>query len=141
MMIRTIRKVLMAVISCRLITDDVLSAVFCEVEHLVNERPLTKCSSDALDEAALTSNHCLLLEGNYPSAWRPFCGGEVYRKSWKRAQNIIGSFWKRSQREYLPELQRRQKWRKDTMNYRVGDLVLVIYEQLPREQWPQALVK
>ena len=58
----------------------------------------------------------------------------MYRKSWKRAQNIVGSFWKRWQREYLPELQRRQKWMKDTSNYRIGDLVLVIDEQLPRGQ-------
>ena len=76
-MIRTIRKVLMAVIPCRSITDDVLSTVLCEVENLVNGRPLTKCSSDVLDESALTPNHFLLLEGNYPPAWRPFCGGEV----------------------------------------------------------------
>ena len=41
-MIRTIMKVLIAVIPCRLITDDVLSAVFCEVAHLFNERPLAK---------------------------------------------------------------------------------------------------
>ena len=74
---RMIRKVLMAVIPCRQITDDVLSTVFCEVENLVNGRPLTKCSSDVLDEAALTPNHLLLLEGNCPPAWRPFCGGEA----------------------------------------------------------------
>ena len=94
-MIRTIRKVLMTVVPCRLIIDDVLSTVFCEVENLVNGRPLTKCRSDVLDEAALNPNHLLLLEGNHPPAWRPFCRGEVYRKNWKRAQNIVGSFWKR----------------------------------------------
>ena len=30
---------------------------------------------------------------------------------------------------------------KDTSNYRIGDLVLVIDEQLPRGQWPLALIK
>ena len=59
----TIRKVLMAVISCRSITDDVLFTGFCEVENLVKGRPLTKCSSDVLDEAALTPNHFFAVRG------------------------------------------------------------------------------
>ena len=135
-MIRTIRKVLMAVMPSTSITDDVLSTIFCEVENLVNGRPLTKCSSDAFDEAVLTPYHFLLLESNHPPAWHPFLGGEVCRKSWKRVQNIVASFWKRWTREYLPELQRRQKWREDMPNYKKCDLnlVLVVDEQVRRGQ-------
>ena len=71
-MIRTIRKVLVAVIPNTAITDEVLSTVFCEVENLVNGRPLTKCSVDPLDQMPLTPNHFIMLEGNYPPTWTTF---------------------------------------------------------------------
>ena len=56
-MIRTIPKVLMAVIPSASMTDDVLQTTFCEVENIVNGRPLTKCSADVCDEYPLTPNH------------------------------------------------------------------------------------
>ena len=46
--------------------DDVLSTIFCEVENLVNSRPLTKCSDDSNDNRPLIPNHLLLLQGNTP---------------------------------------------------------------------------
>ena len=58
-MIRTIRKVLVALLcSCGRLTDDILCTVFCEVENIVNNRPITKCSDDVHDEP-LTPNHLL----------------------------------------------------------------------------------
>ena len=44
-------------------------------------------------------------------------------------------------KEYLPELQRRQKWVKDEPNLTVGDLVLLLDENSPRGSWPLGLAK
>ena len=62
-MIRTIRKVLMAVIPSESMTDDVLQTTFCEVENIVNERPLTKCSAVVCDESPhrTTFSYCQVL--------------------------------------------------------------------------------
>ena len=43
-------------------------------------------------------------------------------------------------REYLPELQRRTKWRGEQRDLCIGDLVLVVDEMCPRGLWPLALV-
>ena len=55
-------------------------------------------------------------------------------------QHITSQFWKRWLHEYLPELQRRQKWNEETVNINVGDLVLILDENLARGSWPLGLV-
>ena len=70
-----------------------------------------------------------------------FYDGEAYRRHWKHAQNIVKVFWKRWLREYLPELQKRQKWLGIQSNLKVGDLVLVMDENAPRGSWPLGLIQ
>ena len=48
--------------------------------------------------------------------------------------------WKRWSREYIPLLQRRQKWNNSHRNLAVGDIVLVADETTPRSCWPLARV-
>ena len=140
-MIRTIRKVLVALLQGNSrMTDDVLHTIFCEVECIVNSRPLTKCSDDINDDAPLTPNHLLLLRGNSSLSWGVIQDGETYRRRWRLAQQIASQFWRRWLREYLPELQRRQKWHKKLPNIQVGDLVLIADENSPRGNWPLGLV-
>ena len=45
-------------------------------------------------------------------------------------------FWKRWLREYLPTLQERSKWLKRHRCLTVGDLVLVVDENVHRGKWP-----
>ena len=44
-------------------------------------------------------------------------------------------FWKRWMREYLPELQVRQKWSRVSRNFVPGDIVLLVDETAPRNSW------
>ena len=59
--IRTVRKVLNAVLKEQALDDEGLSTLMCEVEAIVNSRPITKSSDDPSDCEALTPNHLLLL--------------------------------------------------------------------------------
>ena len=46
-MIRTVRRILVALLNSNTrLTDEILHTVFCEVECIVNSRPITKCSDD-----------------------------------------------------------------------------------------------
>ena len=45
------------------------------------------------------------------------------------------------ERLYLPTLQERHKWSAVERNVRVGDLVLLLDENTPRNLWPLAIVK
>ena len=126
-MIRTIRQILVALLTPNArLSDDVLNTIMCEIENLINSRPLTKCSEDVDDDAPLTPNHILLLRGNYSYPW--WCTTQVadtYRRRWKHVQHVVEQFWRRWIREYLPELNRRQIWLNPLPNVKPGDLVLI----------------
>ena len=136
-MIRTMRRVLFAILnSSTRLTDDVLTTVFCEAENIINSRPITKCSDDANDLEPLTPNHLLVLKGNYSYPWTNPNEGNLYQRKWRAVQCYVNTFWKRWLREYLPDLQRRQKWQDVKPNIRIGDMVLLIDDNAPRGAWP-----
>ena len=139
--IRTIRKVLLALLtSSPRMTDDVLHTVLCEVESIINSRPITKSSDDINDDRVLTPNHLLLIRGNMPLPWGDFQLGETYRKQWKYVQHITTQFWRQWLRAYLPQLQMRPKWVNTERNLRNGDIVLLMDENTPRGAWPLGLI-
>ena len=57
--IRTVRKVLSGLLKEEVLEDEGLQMFFCEVELIINGRPLTKVFDDATEVAALTPNHLL----------------------------------------------------------------------------------
>jgi hypothetical protein len=141
-MIRTIRKVLRAILGGKvLLTDEILATLFCEVESIVNSRPLTKVSDDVSDPAPLTPNHLLILKEGPCKPPGNFGTIDMYKRRWRHVQHLANQFWKKWVRFYLPELQIRHKWTKVKSNVSVGDLVLVMEENTPRNVWPLALIE
>ena len=59
--IRTVRKFVKALLRQQVLDDESLNKLMCEVESIVNGRPITKVSDDPRDLNALTPNHLLLL--------------------------------------------------------------------------------
>jgi hypothetical protein len=142
--IRTVRKVLtgMLVIPASGIckSDDVLSTLFCEVEAIVNGRPITKVSDNIEDATALTPNHLLLLREGPRMPLGKFVPQDAYKQKWRQVQYLADVFWTRWLQEYLPELDRRCKWLSVKRNFCVGDLVLILSENTPRSLWPLGLI-
>ena len=140
-MIRTVRKVLTGMLTdkCRL-TDDILNTLFAEVEGIINHRPLTKVSDDVADDRALTPSHLLMVRSSPQISPGNFTQGDMYRRRWRYTQHLADVFWRRYLNEYLPELQRRNKWQNMKRNLKVGDLVLIMHENTPRRLWPLGLV-
>ena len=136
-MIRTIRKVMSAILSQRSrLTDEVLETLFCEVESIVNSRPLTKISDDIEDSNPLTPNHLLLLKEGPIFPPGRFTEGDMYRRRWRYVQFLADQLLRKWIREYIPELQKRNKWDKLEENLKIGDLVLITEENTPRGLWP-----
>ena len=134
--IRSVRKVFNAVLKEQTLTDESLQTLMCEVEAVINSRPLTTVSSDPKDLEPLTPNH--LLQLREPSTVPPgeFSQSDIYsRKRWRQVQYLSDVFWRRWIREYLPCLQERQKWFHQQRNVSVGDIVLVVDEHSPRKSW------
>jgi hypothetical protein len=52
----------------------------------------------------------------------------------------VEQFWRRWVAEYLTTLRQRSKWIETQRSLRIGDLVLIVDNNLPRRMWPLARV-
>ncbi|XP_033728153.1 uncharacterized protein LOC117317452 [Pecten maximus] len=136
-LIRSVRQVLYSVMHEQnaKLDDEGLQTLFCEVEAILNGRPLTEASDNVTDLRVLTPNHLLLLQ---PGEYFPpgtFVATDNYaRRRWRQIQYLSDIFWNRWTKEYLPLLQGRQKWMKKRRNMQTGDLVLIA-DSTPRHAW------
>ena len=101
----------------------------------------TQTSDDPKDLEALTPSHILLLKSNSSI---PFCVSQrtdcYSKRRWRQAQYLASVFWLRWVREYLPCLQKRQKWFRVKRNLQEDDIVMLIDKNVSRGQWPLARV-
>ncbi len=135
-LIRMVRKVLSSVLTQQTLDDEGLHTVLCEVEAILNNRPITKMSEDPNDLEPLTPNHLLTMKRKpvYPPGL--FEKSDQYvKRRWKQVQYLSDLFWKRWIKEYLPLLQERQKWTKERRNLVLGDIVLLADSSAPRNSW------
>lgn len=139
-MVQTVKRVLSAVLCKARLNDETLSTVLCEVENIVNSRPITKVSADCTDPVALTPNSMLILQCGPAPVMGRFEEADLYRKRWRQVQYVADCFWSRWTKEYLPLLQKVNKWHNVQVNLKVNDLVLVVDECTPRGLWPMGIV-
>ena len=78
--IRSIRKILRALLGQQLVSDEMLRTLTSEVEGILNGRPLTPVSRDPKDLDPLTPNHLLLLRANPNLPPGVFNTEEMYSK-------------------------------------------------------------
>ena len=145
--IRTVRNVLAALLeeSGTHLDDESFRTLMKEVQnYIVNSRPLTVNNMASPDfPEPLTPNHLLTMKTKVlmppPGV---FQREDLYSKRrWRRVQHLADVFWNRWKKEYLLTLQQRQKWTKPCRNLKVGDVVLVKNDNLPRIQWKLARVE
>lgn len=142
--IRTTRKVLTVLLhehGTRL-DDESFRTLLCEVQAIINSRPLTFASSDPDDFNPLSPSNILTMKTSVilppPGV---FQRADVYlRRRWRRVQYLANLFWTRWKREYLLTLQQRPKWNSPRRNLAVGDVVLVKDDHSPRNIWPMGRV-
>ena len=51
-------------------------------------------------------------------------------------QQLLGQFWKRWRKEFLPSLNVRKKWFHPRHNLKEGDVVLIVEPNASRGEWP-----
>ena len=130
------RKVLNSVLKQQVLDDDGLHTLLCEVESIINDRPITKISDDPNDLEPLTPNHLLLMRKQPDFPPGVFKKDDVYaRRRWKQIQYLADLFWRRWTLEYLPLLQERQRWSRLKRNFEIGDIVLIVDSNAPRNSW------
>jgi hypothetical protein len=117
-------------------TEDFLNQLV-KVENKLNNRQLTYVSSDPNENESITPNHLLFGQRGHVSSPEVFSSkDEISRKQWSIAQYYIDAFWNRWLQEYIPTLQTRSKWTKQSTNFKIDDIVKITGENLKRGEWP-----
>ena len=130
-MIKSAKKAIKAILGDADVFDEELHTAICGAERLLHSRPITFVSSDPNDLSPLTPNHFLVGQVGGKFAPEALDREEVFNpwKRWHRVQQLLGQFWKRWRKEFLPSLNARKKWFHPKHNLKEGDVV-------SRGDWP-----
>ena len=141
-LIKSAKKAIKAILGDADVTDEELHTAICGAERLLNSRPITYVSSDPNDSSLLTPRHFLVGEIGGPFAPEALDHEQTYnpRKRWHRVQQLLGQFWKRWRKEFLPNLNIRKKWFHPRHNLKEGDVVLIVEPNTSRGEWPLSRV-
>ncbi|XP_028398996.1 uncharacterized protein LOC114522501 [Dendronephthya gigantea] len=139
-MVKQTKSALKVIVGQQTLSWNEMSTVFAEVQCLVNSRPLGYPSDDANDLQPLTPNHFILGRATVDIPQGPFTEVKNNRKRFEYTQSLVQQFWTRFQREYLQTLMRRTKWKRKERQFKCGDIVLVVDDNLARGKWNLARV-
>lgn len=132
------------VVGTQVQTYDEMHTLLCQIEAVLNSRPLCvdPVSADSSDPLPLSAAHFLVggpLTAIPDVSLTEEMPGRLSR--WRWVQQCVQHFWKRWSREYLHEIQQQGKWYKDRGSpICVGDIVVVCDDNLPPLQWKLARV-
>lgn len=132
--IRTVRKVLNAILKEQTLDDELLSALFCEVAAIINGRPLTTVSDDPNDECPLTPNYLLLLRGSAVLPPPPVLLKAVI--SMASAGGMYNIWLTNFRRGGFASAYLRRSGCRPKRNVKCGDLRLIADENTPSKRWP-----
>ena len=144
--IRTVRAILQGLLRTHgaMLTDESLHTLLVECECIINSRPLSvENISDPASENPLTPMMLLTMKTKVvPPPPGEFEKSSLYvRKRWKQVQHIANAFWNRWKKEYLQNLQTRQKWVTGGRNFEKGDVVLIKDEDIVRNRWKMGRIE
>lgn len=120
----------------RQFTFEALNTLLIEVEAVLNSRPLYAMSDDPGDLTVLTPAHFLIGEPIVRPLGRDVSEVPDNRlKLWAQMQKMSEVFWKSWQHDYLNTLQQRYKWADRKANLNVGDMVIIVQENISPAYW------
>jgi len=119
------------------LTYEELNTLFVRIEAILNSRPLTPLSTDPSDMSVLTPGHFLIGNSLCAIPDRDETATPPNRLSrWRRVTQLSQQLWSRWSRDYLSQLQARNKWCKSQgPSIQVGTVVLIRDDNLPPLQW------
>ena len=139
-LVRSVKTILQGLLekeTKKLLSDEGLYTLLCEVECILNDRPISMNPTGLDDAPALTPNMLLTFQRRTITSLENYDPKEAYsQRWWRHVQHLASVFWRRFVAEYVPTLQNRPKWRRSQPSIKLGDIVLVSDINLPRGEWP-----
>lgn len=114
-----------------------LTTLLCQVEAVLNSRPLCKLNDVPSDMCYLTPGHFLIGRSltsipQLPELSFPYS----YRARWRNVQGLYQKFWSEWSSAYLLALQGRQKWCKaGPWSPSINEVVILKEDNLPPLVW------
>lgn len=134
--VKSIKKHLKHVLSMAHLDYEEMNTVLVQIEAILNSRPLTPISSDPSDLVPLTPAHFLIGRTLTMLPAPQVEQAPLHTLSrYKRIQLLKTHFWNRFYKEYVSELQIRNKWTTNRGQPQPGDMVLVKDDRLPPNRW------
>lgn len=135
--VRSMKTHLYRTIGSQLLTFEELSTVLCQIEAVLNSRPIVPLANSASLADAVTPGHFLI---GRPLTSIPDEMAEPtkldYTHRWRLITQLWNSFWLRWSEENLRHLQRRNKWQRSTRSFQINDIVLLRDETTSPLSWP-----
>ncbi|XP_045446530.1 uncharacterized protein LOC123654679 [Melitaea cinxia] len=135
--IKSFKTHLFRVIGSQILTYEELLTVLCQIEAILNSRPLGILSEDPAEPLPLTPAHFL---NTTPLAYLPSPNVEKDKPNllsrFMLLDGLVCSYWRRWSDEYLHSLQIRQKWNTDVPKVYKRMIVLIMRDNSPPLHWP-----
>ena len=124
--IKSVKYHIHRVVGNQIMTFEEFSTLLCQIEAILNSRPLTTISSDPNDPLPLTPGHFLT---SSPLMSIPtdenVLKSQGLRQRWNLIQNLQNAFWERWHKEYLHTLIQRSKWSKQVSKVELNTVVII----------------
>lgn len=120
----------------KVLTLEEMHTLLCQIEGVVNARPMCALSNDPNDTQTITPAHFLQMVSMQMAPDDDLSDVKSnYLSRWQTVQKIFQQFWKQWKNEYLNQLQVRNKWCTEKADINVNDLVMLKDESLPSTKW------
>lgn len=119
------------------LTFEEMQTVLCEIEAILNSRPLIPLSSDPNDLNYLSPGHFLVGSplNSFPTPNLENVNTNTLIR-WQMIEQMRQHFWRRWSMEYLNSLQERHKWKTSKgQQLEPGQMVLIKQPGVPPMQW------
>ena len=134
--VKSVKTHLKRVLLDQIPTYEEITTLLCQIEVVLNSRPLEPLNDQIDDLDPLTPGH--FLTGG-PLNLIPQCSLLEFNPNrlsrWTRLQQTLELFWNRWSNDYLLSLQHRTKWRLPEIDLKNGHMVLIRQPNMPPAKW------
>ncbi|GFQ83781.1 integrase catalytic domain-containing protein [Trichonephila clavata] len=140
--VRSVKTILRKVIGKSFLTSEELETVLCEIETVLNSRPIRYIDSDSTGNFPLTPSHFLLgrrltsLLAVKLSSIDCVVDKKVLIKRFNYRERLLNNFWRQWRKDYLLNL-KSVHFVNPTQEteFKINDIVLIHDDRLPRSLW------
>lgn len=122
------------------LTYDEFETILCQIESILNSRPLCKSDHNSSD-LVLTPAHFLIQDSLLSLPDDNLESHKIsHNNRWTLIQQLLQSFWKLWSHDYLNTERQRKRWVHSKSSIKIDDVVIIKDKNIPPNNWHLGLV-